>query len=336
MKYLFFGVILIFLLSSSCQSDVNAPIDSHLLLLDSIIRIVEADLMPLEDDITKLAAFSTFLFEQEYNKSLSVQNFNTNKYVTLQNGFFYNPNPEREESTVFVSLSSENKDLSIKDVYLTERMDSVFKVIIDNRHLVSQVYFNSANRFTRLFPSNDLNTIDPYIDLTSFNFFYLGDALRNPTRKSVWVEEVYVDPMGKGWMLSLIQPVYYKDELKGVLGFDITISDLMRRFLNNSYKKLIIIDGQGSIVAGGEEAIKALNMPPLKNHTYIQTVNSDSFRKEDFNLYKSKSKEIRKMASKFLLEKVNYQSFELQGKLFEAYSRKMDVMGWYLLDIHDE
>jgi len=335
MKYLFFVLILIILLSSSCQSDVSTPIDNHLLLLDSIIQIIEADLLPLEDDIMKLATFSTFLYDQGYNKSSTAQNFNKNKYVTLQNGFFYNPNPNGEVSTVFVSLSSENKDLSIKEVYWTEKMDSAFKDIIDNSYLVSQVYFNSANKFSRLYPSNDLTTIDPFIDLTLFNFYYLGDALRNPTRKSVWVEEVYIDPMGRGWMLSLIQPVYNKDELKGVLGFDITISDLMRRFFSKSDKKLIIIDSQGSIVAGGEEAIKALNMPPIKNHTYLQTVNSDSFRKEDFNLYKSKSKEIRKMASKFLLEKENFQSFELQGKLFEAYSRKMDIMGLYLLDIHD-
>lgn len=290
------------MLSSSCQSDVSTPIDNNLLLLDSIIQIVEADLLPLEDDIMKLATFSTFLYDQWYNKSSTVQNFNKNKYVALQNDFFYNPNPNGEVSTVFVSLSSENKDLSIKEVYWTDKMDSAFKDIIDNSYLVSQVYFNSANKFSRLYPSNDLTTIDP---------------------------------MGRGWMLSLIEPVYYKDELKGILGFDITISDLIRRFFSKSDKKLIVIDSQGSIVAGGEEAIKALNVPPIKNHTYLQTVNSDSFRKEDFNLYKSKSKEIRKVASKFLLENENFQSFELQGELFEAYSRKMDVMGLYLLDIHD-
>ena len=334
MKYLFFVNILIFLLSSSCQSDVKAPIDNHILLLDSIIRIVEADLLPLEADIKELAILSTFLYEQGGINELA-QNGDKNKYIKVQNGVLHQSGDKIDASTVFVSLSTENKEIALREVYWTEKLDSAFKEIIDKRPLVSQVYFNSASNFSRLYPPYVFNTVEPDVDFTSFNFYYLGDELRNPTRKSVWVEEVYIDPMGRGWILSLIQPVYYEDELKGVLGLDITVSELMRRFLRNSDKKLVIIDSQGVIVAGGEEAIKALNMPPLKNHTYLQTVNTDSFRKEDFNLYKSKSKEVRRMASKFLLEKENYQKFELQGRPFEAYSRKLNVMDWYLVDIHD-
>ena len=336
MKYFFFIVLSLFLLSSSCQSNINESIDDHLLFLDSIIQIVEAELLPLEDDIVKLSRFSTILFQSGDSILSAKEHLEKGKYVTHQNGLFYNPNKEGKSSTVFVSLSSENKNLSIKEVYLTERMDSSFKAIIDKRPMVSQVYFNSANKFSRLYPPYDLlNSLDPSIDPTSFNFYYLGDELRNPTKKPVWVEEVYIDPVGRGWILSLIQPVYYGDELKGVLGLDITISDLMSMFLDKLEKKLIIIDSQGTIVAGGAEAIEALSMPPLKNHAYIQTINSDNFRKENFNLFKSKSKEIRRMVSKFLLEKENFQSFEMQGKLFQAYSRKMNIMDWYLLDIHD-
>ena len=334
MKYLFFVVILIFLLSSSCQSDVKAPIDNHILLLDSIIRIVEADLLPLEADIRELAILSTYLYEQG-GINEQAQNSDKNKYIKVQNGVLHQPEEKVDASTVFVSLSMENKDLALREVYWTEKLDSAFKVTIDKRPLVSQVYFNSASNFSRLYPPYVFNTVKPDVDFTSFNFYYLGDELRNPTRKSVWVEEVYIDPMGRGWILSLIQPVYYEDELKGVLGLDITVSELMRRFLRNWDKKLVIIDSQGTIVAGGDEAIRALSMPPLKNHTYLQTVNTDSFRKEDFNLYKSKSKEVRRMASKFLLEKENHQKFELQGRSFEAYSRKLNVMDWYLVDIHD-
>jgi hypothetical protein len=307
-----------------------------LVFLDSIIQIVEAELLPLEGDIVKLSRFSTNLFQSGDSVLSPKAHLTEGKYLTHQNGLFYNPNQDGKSSTVFVSLSAENRDLSIREVYLTERMDSVFKYIMDKRPMVSQVYFNSANKFSRLYPPYDLlNSLDPSIDPTSFNFYYLGDELRNPTKKPVWVEEVYIDPVGRGWILSLIQPVYHGDELKGVLGLDITISDLMSMFLDEIEKKLIIIDSQGTIVAGGAEAIEALSMPPLKNHAYIQTINSDNFRKENFNLFKSKSKEVRRMASKFLLEKENFQSFEMHGKLFQAYSRKMNIMDWYLLDIHD-
>lgn len=333
MKYLFSILIFFLLISFGCQPDRKGVEKEHFLVLDKIINNIQSGLVPLEEEISSLAKFSSSLF----SKSDSLQKLVAEeKYVEDENGYIYNINPENDESTVFVSLASVNKAKSIREVYITELMDSAFKAVVKKRAMVCQVYFNSANHFSRLFPPYDLmNSVEPDVDVTSFNFYYLADEVRNPTKKSVWVEEVYIDPVGRGWILSLIHPVYHDNELKGVLGFDITLSDLMTFFLDKIEKKLIIIDSQGTIVAGKAGAIEALSMPPLKNHTYIQTINSDNFRKEDFNLFKSKSKEVRRITSRFLLEKENYQSFDFGGKIIEVYCRQMDILNWYLLDIHD-
>jgi hypothetical protein len=333
MKYLFSILIFLLLISFGCQPDRKRVKKDHFLVLDKIINNIQSGLVPLEEEISELAQFSSSLFSKSDSLLKLVAE---EKYVEDENGYIYNINPNNEESTVFVSLASTNKEKSIREVYITELMDSAFKAVVNKRAMVSQVYFNSANHFSRLFPPYDLmNSLEPDVDVTSFNFFYLADEVRNPTRKSVWVEEVYIDPVGRGWILSLIHPVYHDNELKGVLGFDITLSDLMTFFLDEIEKKLLIIDSQGTIVAGKAGAIEALSMPPLKNHTYIQTINSDNFRKEDFNLFKSKSKEVRRITSRFLLEKENYQSFDFGGKIIEVYCRQMDILNWYLLDIHD-
>jgi len=333
MKYLFLIPILILLISPACQSDRKVELDSHFLLLDSVIHKVEADLKPLEEDMSQLAAYSSALFEK--SDSL-VPLVNEEKFLTDDNGFFYNAHDNGKESTVFISLLAENKNRSVREVFTTEWLDEAFREITETRPMVCQVYFNSSSNFSRLYPPYDLlNSIEQDVDVTAFNFYYLADEVRNPNRKSVWIEEVYIDPVGRGWILSLIHPVYHDNELKGVLGFDITLSDLMDSFLENYDKKLMLIDSQGTVVAGKAEAIEALSLPPLKNHAYIQTINSDSFRREDFNLFKSKSKEVRRMASKFLLEKENHHSFDMAGRLFQAYCRKMNIMDWYLLDIHD-
>ncbi|NHE59872.1 cache domain-containing protein [Cyclobacterium plantarum] len=333
MKYLFFTPILVLLISSACQSDRKMESEDHFLLLDTLIHKAEADLLPLEEDISQLAVFSSGLFEKSDSLAALV---NADKFQTDGNGFFYSRNNEGEGSTVFISLLAENKNRSVREVFATELMDEEFRKITENRPMVSQVYFNSSSNFSRLYPPYDLlNSIEPDIDITAFNFFYLADEDRNPNRESVWVEEVYIDPVGRGWILSLIHPVYHKNELKGVLGFDITLSDLMDSFLDKYDKKLMLIDNQGTVVAGKAAAIEALSLPPLKNHAYIQTIHSDSFRREDFNLFKSKSKEVRRMASKFLLEKESIHSFEMAGRRFMTYCRKMNIMDWYLLDIHD-
>ncbi|MDN3688380.1 PDC sensor domain-containing protein [Cyclobacterium jeungdonense] len=333
MKYLFFVLFSILLFSSACQSDPKKVHQQHFQLLDSVIRKVEADLIPMEADIAALANYSSFLFQKA--DSL-VPLGDDSKFLSDERGFIYNKNESGDESTVFVSIVAKNKPLAIREIHITEPLDSAFIKILEKRKMVCQIYFNSASHFNRLYPPYDLlNSLDPEIDITAFNFYYMADEARNPNRKAVWVQEVYIDPVGRGWILSLIHPVYHDNELKGVLGFDITLFDLMKAFLEKSDKKLMLIDSQGTIVAGKAEAIEALSMPPLKNHAYIQTIQSDNFRKENFNLYKSKSKEVRQMASKFLLEKENYHSFEMGGRLFEAYCKRMNLMDWYLLDIHD-
>lgn len=300
-------------------------------LLDSIITTLEVELMPLEVEIEELAAFSSQLYAKEDSLvSIAAKE----KYIIDKNDWFFNPNLANNESTVFISLLAPNRAQSVDEVYLTEPLDQRFKNIVEKYPMVAQVYYNTESQLSRLYPPYDLvNTIDPDIDVTAFNFYYLGDEVRNPERKHLWVEEIYIDPAGRGWILSIIHPVYFNNEFKGVLGIDITLADLMRYFLAKFDESLVIIDNDGTIVAGSGKAIEALSMPPLRNHTYVQTILADNFRKEDFNLFKSKSKEVRQMASKFLLEKEGAFEFNLEGYDYKAFCRKMNMINWYLINL---
>jgi hypothetical protein len=333
MKYGFLFSLFLLINSFACDTATRTEELSHFELLDSIINRIEENLVPLEREIQELARFSVSMFEK---RDSLIKAVDREKYIRDENDWFYNPNEEKEASTVFISFQTANMKKSIEEVYITEPMDRAFQQILSRHPMVAQVYYNSGSQFSRLYPPYDLaNTIDPEIDVTAFNFYYLADELRNPDKKHVWVEETYIDPAGRGWILSLIHPVYYQDELKGVLGIDITLVDIMEYLLERFEKNLLIIDSQGTIVAGTTKAIEALSMPPLKNHTYLQTITSDNFRREDFNLFKSKSKDVRRMASKFLYEKENTYELEMSGLNYFAYCRQMNVVNWYLLDLHD-
>ncbi|MCC5935646.1 MAG: cache domain-containing protein [Lunatimonas sp.] len=331
MKYFYFVSFGVLLISSSCKSEESRVSHVHFDFLDSVIQALETDLIPLEDEIAELARFTEGLY---LLRDSLVQVANKSKYFIDRNDWFRNQNWETSESTVFVSYLAEDHDRSVEEVYLTEPLDRVFPVLTEKYPMVAQVYYNTKSQTSRVYPPYDLmNTIEPEIDVTAFNFFYLGTEARNPDRGHVWIDEIYIDPAGRGWILSLIHPVYHGDECKGVLGFDITLTDLMPYFSDNNNGNLMIIDGQGTIVAGGKQAIEALSMPPLRNHTYIQTILADNFRKEDFNLFKSKSKEVRQMAAKFLMEKEAAYRFDLDGDKLEAFCSPMNLFGWYMLSI---
>lgn len=331
MKYSFLVLIYTLIISFGCNTEKRFDDNTEFELLDSIITTLEVELLPLEAEIADLAAFSSQLYAKE-DSLISVAE--KEKYTIDKNDWFYNPNLAKNESTVFISLLAPNRAESVDEVYLTEPLDQKFKNIVEKYPMVAQVYYNTDSQLSRLYPPYDLfNTIDPDIDVTAFNFYYLGDEIHNPERKHVWVEEIYIDPAGRGWILSVIHPVYFVHEFKGVLGIDITLADLMRYFLAKFDESLVIIDNDGTIVAGSGKAIEALSMPPLRNHTYVQTILADNFRKEDFNLFKSKSKEVRQMASKFLLEKEGVFEFNLEGYDYKAYCRKMNLVNWYLINL---
>ncbi|GAB3648032.1 hypothetical protein GCM10028791_11120 [Echinicola sediminis] len=335
MRYSFFILISIFLsFSYGCKEEEQREVHAECFaLLDSAVTSMEAEMRPLEDEVGKLAAFTEnlFIYRDEFAHKASKE-----QYKQSQSGVIYREAEGEGESSVYVSFLTPDAKKAIHQVYYTEALDSAFAAIQCNIPLVCQVYFNTRLQMCRIYPPVDvLNVFEEDLDLTMFNFYYMADEVRNPERKSKWVEDIYVDPAGRGWILSLIHPVFYNQELEGVIGLDITVNDLIDRFLSYGDKRLVLIDGEGNVVAGTSEAIELLNLPPLRNHTYVQTINADNFRKEDYNLFKSKSKEVRQMVSKFLLEKDNMYILggEQRSHEYTVLCRQMNLLNWYVLEL---
>ena len=118
-----------------------------------------------------------------------------------------------------------------------------------------------------------------------------------------------------------------------VLGFDITLNDIIESYVNKSEKNLLIVDATGTVVAGKNKAIEALSLPPLKNHAYTQTITSDSFRVEDFNLFKSKSKKVRSMASEIILAGERKYLLDNEDEKIIIRAKRIERLNWYILDL---
>ncbi|SMD44283.1 hypothetical protein SAMN00777080_2903 [Aquiflexum balticum DSM 16537] len=299
--------------------------------LEAIALMMDHDLEVLEDEITKLGEFTTGLFD---NKEEVLSKADKNKYVIKGVGANAGILVDTSLSSLYIPEIDQDKQAVDELIYLTNPLDSLFKSIVEKHKVVSQVYFNSSTQLNRLFPPYDVyNMLEPDLDLTTFNFYYEADEKNNPSRGLVWVDEIYIDPVGRGWMISLLNPVYHYDNLKMVLAFDITVNDIFESYIEKSNKELIVVDATGTVVAGKSKAIEVLSLPPLKNYTYKQTITSDSFRMEDFNLFKSKNIEVRKTASNIILAGERESVLNSEGEKIIVISEKLERLNWYILEL---
>lgn len=325
---IFFALILILVSCTTKNGNQNEDVSR----LKNIISSMETEFLEFNKEIILLKRHYDFLI----SKRDSLLPLVDKRKYELSRRISTNP-PETDStlSTIFISTINQDLDKAKEEVALTNGLDSVFMRLFHKHDLIAQIYSNSATNVSRVYPSYDAqNLAAPDLDLTKFNFFYKANLDNNPEKGPIWIPEAYVDPAGSGWILSLVQPVYEEDQLFAVLGIDFLVDDLIHHYLEVEKSKLLIINGDGDIIGGKTSAIESLSMPPLKNHVYHETIKMDNFRISDFNLFNSKSKEVRQMAKSILFEKTGQFIFTDEKGLTKVRAVPFEILDWYLLELH--
>jgi len=166
-------------------------------------------------------------------------------------------------------------------------IDPVLRYVHDADPLVVQTYYNTHDSANRIYPYFDtLARYDTYLDIPSYNFYYAADAANNPGRGVAWTD-AYLDPAGRGWMISAVAPVYRGDFLEGVVGVDITLSTLVAQVLDlelpwDGYGMLI--DRSGTILAMPRAAELDLGVRELAHYDYAEAVRQEARKPAEFRL----------------------------------------------------
>ncbi|MCJ8280130.1 MAG: HAMP domain-containing protein, partial [Rivularia sp. ALOHA_DT_140] len=120
----------------------------------------------------------------------------------------------------------------------------------------------------------------PELDVNQEEYYYAADEKHNPEKTAVWTG-LYYDATANDWMVSALNPAYdEKNNLIGVAGQDIILSDLMRNTINDrlpgTYNLIFHKDGRliahpkymkEIMEAQGQLNIKELNDKGL-SHTF--------------------------------------------------------------------
>jgi len=243
----------------------------------------------------------------------------------------------REGSSLFVPESSvalmreEEWRLAVSSASL----NALYRNAVEATPYVVAAYLNTDR------PA-DMNRYYPFIerpwevypadlDMGDFNFFYLADAEHNPDGKTVWTG-VYLDPAGQGWMLSCIAPVYCGDDLKGVVGLDVTLPEMVKSIRNLSLPWIasLLVAPDGMIVAATEQARRLAGLPDLPHYNYASPVKEERTDPEELRLDGIADATLRKTLKIFLSSNESFvEAQSMNGSLMLAQS-VIPSTGWRL------
>jgi PBP1b-binding outer membrane lipoprotein LpoB len=327
----YIALVFLTLFFSSCNHSPKFNLAEEQNSLQQQAVNINKDFRKIRMEVDSLVTSIAKLYEQQNE---IIPGIDKKKYQLANNGVFTKPIDDGG-SAIFVSgYYPINEDIK-KVVYFTEPIDQDFKALVNNYPEIVQVYYNDKSSINRIYPFFDvLSQYEAKMDIPSFNFYYLADTKHNPEKKSLWIEEPYVDPAGRGWMVSAIAPVYFRDSLVGVPGIDVTINLIAKRYLPEKPESMtMIIDNFGAIVAAQEGAINLLSFPPLFDHKYIETIKQDTYRKDSYNLALSKEINVRNIAVEILQNKKNLTETEINGEKITVIAADIPELNWHLLEI---
>jgi hypothetical protein len=292
---------------------------------------LDADFGRIRADVEELATKFATLYGQPAESFAGVDR---SKYAFSANGAFYKT-VDDGGAALWISAAVPVTEEVTRVAYMTEAADPWLIDLCKQRPEVSQAYYNDRHSLNRIYPWFD--TIAQYparMNIPDYNFYYLADAKHNPERRGVWVDEPYVDPAGRGWMVSAIAPVYVNERLEGVPGLDVTIASIVGRYLLDDTRAIAVISSQGVLVAATESAIQHLDMPPLKSHKYLETVKLDTFKPDEYNVLKSTVREVRSMSREMMAGKEEgVIKVELAGSPHLVRYAKVKELGWWVLEM---
>lgn len=204
-------------------------------------------------------------------------------------GIYYTTkNTPQDGAAIFFSGIYPIESEGVQKVDKVLQTQNLMKKIKQSQPLSAAIYFNSFDSLNIIYPYFDvLSQYAPFMDIPKYNFYYEADGENNPNREVVWTD-VYLDPAGNGWMVSSIAPVYNKDFLEGVVGIDVTVSNIIGQVLQLEipYEGYGILVGKdGTILALPSRGEADFGLNELTEHSYDQAILQDTFKPNDFNVF---------------------------------------------------
>lgn len=335
-------VLVYFLVSNNI---INKNIDYILKdLQKNTTSIVNEKIELINNKLNEMESLVNILQKEHQDFFTNKLKFSPNQDIEFSfasNGMFYKVN-NNGGSSVVVSNETKIDDDLLNELKNSEIFDITFKTIVNHEDDVVAAYFNSRKNYTRYYPFLD-DSFDVFpsdINMTNYNFYYLADANHNPNRKSVWTD-VYLDPAHKGWLLSIIAPIYNKDILEGVTGIDVSLENFISSFLKLKLPydgKSFVMNKNGNLIAMQNELTNIFGIDNLNPYSYKkdEKIEETVYKNLEFNIENFKNEELVNTINRLIKQDLSQNSVTINGKKYLLFLEEVKKTNWYVISFIEE
>ncbi len=324
-KKILFGILVVILMSG-CHDKKRMEMKKS---FNSSQANAEQLIGNLKFSLKKVSVFAESLYNDP-NKSPG----DPSLYAMFNKVFYKKVNNGKSAVFVtgFVPVNAEIK----KTVYFTEPLETKFIDFIKRHPQAVQIYYNDKNSYNRIYPWFDvLSQYSQNTDITQFSFYYLADSRFNPDRQVVVVDQPYLDPAGRGWIFSVISPVYYQDKLEGVMGIDINACDLFNSIPELKNYSYLLVQDNGVVIASSKDLETTFDLPDKSVIKYLNYLNNEEVLSNQYNLRFNKNIEIRDLFDQ--IEKGHdLNQITIENKTYQVVYGSLKSLNWILILLEKE
>ncbi len=326
MKRLVLCILISSIIFLSCNN--NSSNDLNFQHLEHVAACINNDLTSVKNDIINLASAVQYKipFYKDLNETLS------DRYYIHPGEILYYTNSTIQSAAYLPANKNLTPQLK-KLIKNSELLDTFFVNTLINNPLLSQVYFLDTNSFLRIYPYIDVvSYLKSSIDLTRLNSYQTVKNQPFIQDRAYWANQPFADPYGRGWIVSCIEPIYYREQFIGMISGDITLRSIKNKYLSSDTELIILTDHSGKIICCTKEAAKITNVPPIREFQYYKPVTEDIYAFDNPSLLNHKNKKF-KNAVKSLLSGKNKAVFYIDSKKYTIYKSQIRETNWLLLKI---
>ncbi len=174
-------------------------------------------------------------------------------------------NSRYSPASVFVPSTVELTEDVIRDLNVTAYLDFSAPFVLENNPQITALYYTDKRGMITYYPNIRLGESLPHdYDGTAQPTFRVASPLFNPDRAARW-SFPRQDPAGKGLVVSVSSPVYFKDEFIGVMTADFQLAKIAEQI--NAIRVgasgyAFLIDNDGHIIVMPPQGYEMLGLQP--------------------------------------------------------------------------